>query len=113
MEVVTYSLPPLFLFLLYRENSLHRITKIGISGGITQFGDHSAFESRYFPEENYLIRHAEAGILSMTANGVDRVGSVFHITTQSALHLGLAFISTFLIYFYVDADIYTSYQMVD
>lgn len=33
-------------------------------------------------EENFVLRHTEAGVVSMASTGTDRVGSQFFITTS-------------------------------
>lgn len=47
----------------------------------------SAFDSRYFADEAFLIPHAQPGLLSMANSGVDTNGSAFYVTLQPAPHL--------------------------
>ena len=76
----------------YKETAFHQVQKglmitggdvLGENGG----GGHSAFEQRYFEDENFVIQHSQPGIVSMTNSGVDRNGSQFFITTVACPHL--------------------------
>jgi cyclophilin family peptidyl-prolyl cis-trans isomerase len=49
---------------------------------------HSSFRARYFPDENFIGRHAEPGVLAMASAGVHSNASVFYITLAKAPHLG-------------------------
>jgi len=49
---------------------------------------HSAFRARYFPDENFVGRHAEPFVLAMASSGVHSNGSVFYVTLARAPHLG-------------------------
>jgi cyclophilin family peptidyl-prolyl cis-trans isomerase len=50
-------------------------------------GGHSAFERRCFVDENFIGRHATAGVLSMANNGVHSNNSVFMLTLAPLPHL--------------------------
>ena len=43
--------------------------------------------SRWIEEENFLIRHSEPGVLSMTSHGTDRIGSQFCISLKPNPHM--------------------------
>lgn len=48
---------------------------------------HSSFNSRYFPDENFIIPHTTRGIVSMVSPGVHSNGSQFYITLNPTKHL--------------------------
>lgn len=49
---------------------------------------HSSFRARYFPDENFIGRHSEPGVLAMASAGVHTNASVFYVTLAKAPHLG-------------------------
>jgi len=76
----------------YKDSSIHFVQK----GFIVQGGDvtgsggssgHSAFESKYFEDENFILQHGERGVLSLANSGVDRNNSQFFITLGPQPHL--------------------------
>ena len=76
----------------YKDSPIHFVQK----GFIVQGGDvtgsegrngHSAFESKYFEDENFILQHGERGILSLANSGVDRNNSQFFITLEPQPHL--------------------------
>lgn len=76
----------------YKNTPFHQIHKglmitggdvLGENGG----GGHSANKQRYFDDENYVIRHSQAGIISMANNGINCNASQFFITTNPMPHL--------------------------
>lgn len=77
----------------YRGSEVFYVRKgVGITMGDWVRGDgrggHSAFERRYFVDENFVGRHAAPGVLSMANSGVHTNNSVFTITLAKMPHLG-------------------------
>lgn len=51
-------------------------------------GGHSAFDGRYFVDENFVGRHSAPGVLTLANSGVHTNNSVFTISTVKLPHLG-------------------------
>ncbi|KAJ8497475.1 hypothetical protein OPV22_008027 [Ensete ventricosum] len=72
----------------YKGTKFHRIVSgFVIQGGDITNGDGRGSESIYggaFPDENFVIKHSQAGIVSMVNSGPDSNGSQFFITTVKA-----------------------------
>lgn len=68
----------------YQGSTIHVVSKNNvIMGGDVEVGDgtgnHSAHKTRYIEDENYIIPHAEKGLLSMVSVGINTGGSQFYI----------------------------------
>jgi cyclophilin family peptidyl-prolyl cis-trans isomerase len=50
-------------------------------------GSVSAFPARFFPDENFIGRHSQPGVLAMASSGVHSNGSIFYVTLAKAAHL--------------------------
>lgn len=77
----------------YIASEIFRVQKgFAIFGGDFESNDgrggHSAFDARYFPDENFIGRHTVPGVLAMASSGVHSNGSVFYFTLAKAPHLG-------------------------
>ena len=78
----------------YKSTSFHRV----VPGFIIQGGDVLRLKGTcsksiyngggYFPDENFELKHDEAGVLSMANKGPHTNGSQFFILTGPAPHLG-------------------------
>ena len=78
----------------YKFTSFHRV----VPGFVIQGGDVLRLKGTcsksiyngggYFPDENFELKHEEAGVLSMANKGPHTNGSQFFILTRPAPHLG-------------------------
>ncbi|XP_020582030.1 peptidyl-prolyl cis-trans isomerase CYP21-1 [Phalaenopsis equestris] len=72
----------------YKRTPFHRIVSgFVIQGGDMIYGDGRGSESIYggsFPDENFIVKHSHAGVVSMVNSGPDTNGSQFFITSVKA-----------------------------
>ncbi|CAK4083169.1 unnamed protein product [Aphanomyces euteiches] len=70
----------------YTGCDVHRIVRDSLlqAGNLNGDGGHSAFETRYFDDENFILRHVGVGTVSMVNAGPDTNASQFFITFASA-----------------------------
>ncbi|KAG0475883.1 hypothetical protein HPP92_012724 [Vanilla planifolia] len=74
--------------LRYKGTTFHRIVSgFIIQGGDITHSDGKGSDSIYggaFPDENFMVKHSHAGVVSMANSGPDSNGSQFFITTVKA-----------------------------
>ncbi|KAG9398130.1 hypothetical protein AC1031_014930 [Aphanomyces cochlioides] len=69
----------------YTGCDVHRIVRDSLlqAGNLNGDGGHSAFETRYFDDENFILRHVGVGTVSMVNAGPDTNASQFFISFAS------------------------------
>lgn len=77
----------------YRDTVFHQINRSGfVSGGDVlglngKGGGHSAFDTKYFEDENFALQFSEPGVLGMASAGIDTNASQFLVTMLPMPHL--------------------------
>lgn len=69
----------------YKNTKIHHILKgVFIMGGDIEkengTGNHSSYEQRHFPDENFIIPHSSRGLICMASSGIHTNGSQFYIS---------------------------------
>ena len=76
----------------YKGTKIHKVLKnVALMGGDVEFGDgtggHSASNSRYIEDENFIIPHSGRGLVSMASVGRDTGASQFYISLGTTSHM--------------------------
>ena len=77
----------------YRGSPAIQVRKgLGVMFGDWKTGDgrggESSFGTKYFSDENFIVRHSAPGVLTMANAGVHTNSSIFMVTLATQPHLG-------------------------